>query len=243
MKIQVNNNAFSNLLQLASKFGDTCQIKLEENVLSLITASTNGSTVLYVTSPITFTDKLSLNIPSINKLQKLVNCISQPLLDFSFNQNHIAYNDGTLRFKYHVFDDGIISIPKINPLKIKQLSFHTDFSLLYQDITQILKLSTFTGDINKVYLSAENNGILVNFADNQRQNTDSAGYTIKDISINGVLESFALNIDPIRVINSIDCDKTTPIQFKINNELKVLLVNCVVNNVDYTIIISGLANN
>ena len=51
------------------------------------------------------------NIPDIKKLTRVIESITEKDLKFIVNSNNIEYKDKSVKFKYHLYEDGFLSKP------------------------------------------------------------------------------------------------------------------------------------
>ena len=64
-------------------------------------------------------DSVTLNIPDISKLINAINCINTDELQLEYESNSIKYSSPDISFKLHLLEDGIISTPAVNIVKLK----------------------------------------------------------------------------------------------------------------------------
>ena len=153
VKIQNKNDFVTKFLSPISKINENAVIKIhQDKITSLIT--TNDETlilyVIYNENHEIVEESYNLNIPDVNRLIKVLNCVDNDDLSVSLDSNKLVYTSDDINFKYHLLEDGIISTPSISFDKIKTLNFNTSFSIKHPDISNIIKGSTFTVDTDKM---------------------------------------------------------------------------------------------
>ena len=122
-----------------------------DSEISTIACNSDNTTIVYGRSIIaesSFTG--NLNIPDIRKLTSAINNISQKEIDLNINSNSIEYISKHLKFKYHLYEDGFMTKPKINIAKINSFTFDVKFSISNDIVKSIYKGNAFTRDTNKL---------------------------------------------------------------------------------------------
>jgi hypothetical protein len=240
-KITLDKEKFlSKFLLPISKLTDNVSILPADNILTAICNSQDSSVVLYVTYKTTenFSGIVRVNLPEIKKFVRLLECINTNTIEFELKGNCLSYQTPEFKFNYFLLDDSYIQKCPINPEKIKQLTFDTEFTLTNSNLNDLLKASSITTDSNKVYLFTRDEKVYAELNDLERQNINnvtcifSSNYTGKNISGN-----IPLNIENLRLLAGL---KTEIINVSINNELKIVLFEIKDNNTNIKFIISAL---
>jgi len=243
MQLNITNKEdfLNNFLTPLSKVTDSAVLNIQQgSVTSLI--ATNDNTVIvnakYTDESIT-TIK-TLNIPDIKKFCRILQCIDQPSFSLELNANSISYSSSSVRFKYHLYDDNIIPVPKLNLSKIDKLDFNGEFNLAYASVIALIKGSTIATDTNKIYLTVRNTELFGELTDKARANTDSYGLLIAD-DYKGVQFNTAipLNFEIFRIISSM---KFNSIKGRLVSEMGVFTFDTTLGNTDIRFIVSALAN-
>lgn len=216
----------SGFLLPLSKISDSCVINLTDNGFDSLVCTSDASIILSTAYKLDLDidSPVSLNIADIKKIIKVLECIPDDSIILTLDKNNIIYNNKNIKFKYHLLEDGIITIPKINLKKIDELQFPVKFTFEYKSLLDLLRGSTFATDSNKVYLYSEENKILGDLTDRARHNIDS--FTTPLCDYNGPeLQPICLNFELIRIISGVrvkqlDClvnPKLGVIVFQINS--------------------------
>ena len=239
LKIHNKDDFISRFLNPVSKINNSCILKLTNTGIStLLSAADNTAILLGQYDADIDTDDTVLNLPDVSRLIKIIQCIADDDIALDINQNHIQYNSEDVRFKYHLLEDGILMSPSISVDKIKSIDYSTTLSLPYQSIINLIKSSSFTMDINKVYISTNENSVYAEIGDNQAHNVDSirikmcTGYTGTPIS-----EPLPVSLETVRILAGSRCET---IDTFINSELNVMTFKINNDNVTLTYVISGL---
>jgi len=121
-----NKNEFvDKFLTPLSRINNSCSLHLKGDKLTALVATPDASVILNAVWK--FSDDLSeenkLNIPDINKLIKVLDCIREEYVTLKVNSNNISYNEKGIKFKYHLLEDGILS-------KVKVVKLSTDKTLV-----------------------------------------------------------------------------------------------------------------
>lgn len=103
------------------------------------------------------------------------------------------------KFKYHLYDDGILVKPKITLAKIKALKFDYEFDFNKSFIKTLLSNSSIFKDTNKLYIYTEDGKLIWSLADKTMTNTDTLTIIGEDVDFE--MDEFILNLDNVRLID------------------------------------------
>jgi hypothetical protein len=134
MNISIHDkNAFVNsFLTPIGKVTNSAVIKVEKNSFSSLIATSDNSIILSaIYSNQNNADEFSLNIPDISKLIRILSVIDATAIELNLDKNNISYSSKNIRFKYHLFEDGIIVSPRLNVDKLLSLEFNGKCSSPY----------------------------------------------------------------------------------------------------------------
>ena len=239
LKIQNRDDFINRFLNPVSKINNSCILKLASTGISTLLSAADNTAILFGQYDVDIdVDDVTLNLPDVSRLIKILQCIPSDDIELNINENHIQYSSEDVRFKYHLLEDGILMSPSISIEKIKNIKYDTTLSLPFQSIINLIKSSSFTMDINKVYFSTKGDNVYAEIGDNQAHNVDSIcvkmcdGY--KGISIGDPLP---VSLETVRILAGCRCDT---IDTYINSELNVMTFKVNNNNVTLTYVISGL---
>jgi hypothetical protein len=211
----------SGFLNPISKINDSCVIEVNGQGFTCTTCTSDTSVILH-TQYILDLDldvPLKLNIADVRKVVKAFECIGNDSFVLSVDKNNISYSGQEIKFKYHLLEDGIINIPKINASKIAELQFPISFNIQYKSLIELLKGSTFATESNKLYVYSNNNKIYGDLTDRSRHNVDSLSIPLCEYS-GPELQNLCLNFEIIRIISSV---RVKQLECKINPKLGVVL--------------------
>lgn len=242
LKIQNRADFLGRFLSPINKLSESVVLKVSDKKYTAVTSSSDGTLIIHCTykQPNETDSSISLNIPDISKLIKVLSCITDDGIDLNFNNNNIEYKSSNVSFKYHLLEDGIIEVPAVNISKIKNIDFNFRFTVTSNTINQLIKGSTFTTDTNKIYFSTKDGKVYGNLTDNQRHNVDSYSQQISDEFIGDPLVSeLALSFENVRMISGIRFDKLNVL---VNPKLNVFLFDIDLGDVKINIISSGFIN-
>lgn len=231
----------NNFINPLSKVADSAVIKVSKGKLSsLVSASDNTIIVSAEYSDDMINAEKTLNIPDLKKLSRVLSCIESPSFELDISSNFIGHKSDNVRFKYHLYDDGIISSPKVNISKLNALEFDGKFTLSFTAITSLIKGSTISTESNKLYISVKDNILTGELTDKTRSNIDSYGIKISDNYV-GTQFSIAipLNFEIFRIISSM---RFKEINANLVTKMGVLMFNIELENTAFKFVISALAN-
>lgn len=239
LKIQNKTSFVNNFLIPLSKLTENSVIKVRKNQFSALSSSNDGTLIINCVydQENDVDDTLYLNVPDINRLVKVLNCIETESVELAFNNNNIEYKSKTVGFKYHLLEDGIIDPPTVDINKIKNIDFDVRFNVQPDTINQLIRASTFTTETDKIYISTANETVNATLTDRQRHNVDSftqeisTKYTGPDLK-----KELAINFETIRIISSIRFEN---LRFNINQDLNVFLFLIESQQASITVVSSG----
>ena len=210
--LSLNTKGFIHFLHGLAKINDSVILEVSKDEMYSIVSSEDRSLILWACLDGDFDVNTSLNLPSVSKLISTLDMLSKPEVKLSIASNHLAYKDSTINFKYHLYDDGILTKPKVSLAKIKSLTYEFEFEVTKEFISSLLKSSSIFKTTNKVYIYTEDDHLVWSLADRTQTNTDNL--TIIGSSVDFEMDKFILSLDNIRLLDLKDCPT---IKFRINS--------------------------
>ena len=238
-----------NFIQPLSRITDGGILKIEQSKMTSLISSGDGTIIVYGEYTQNFpevTEPLSLNIPDMKKLHKLLNLIEGPMtivVDKKSNNSFIEYSSDAVRFKYHLYEDGIIKMPSLNMSKLKTIDFDTHFTISASKLVNLIKGSNMNQDANKVtkmYVTFAGNKVHGEITDKARHNVDSYATLISE-SVTGTQlnTSIPINFEIIRLLSS---SKISEFKVKLATKLNVFNFELITEKVSLNYIVSALIN-
>lgn len=209
--LKFNKDNFKIFLEGLSKVSDTTILKVEDDRIYAISSSEDRSLFLWSTLEGDFDDTCTLNLPSVKKLSKALDLTPDKDIVFNNNSNNLEFKGKSVKFKYHLYGDGILVAPKLTLSKIEALTYEYEFEVAKTFLTQILKNSSIFKDTNKLYIFTEDDKLVWSLGDRTMQNTDVLTIIGEDVDFE--MDEFILNLDNVRLISFGTSDSFT---FKIN---------------------------
>jgi len=241
LKITDKDGFLNSFLLPLSRVTDSAVVKVDkEKITSLI--STNDNTVIVHAeySLLGNTSSKTLNIPDIKKLCRVISCIEETSYELDISANFIGYKSNSVRFKYHLYDDNIITSPKLNIEKLNQFEFDGKFTLAYNSVLSLIKGSSVSTETNKIYISVKDSTVFGELTDKTRPNVDSYGINISsDYEGTQFALAMPLNFDIFRIISSM---RFKEIQSRIISKMGVVTLDLNLDNSSFKFVISALAN-
>jgi hypothetical protein len=221
--LKVQKAKFVKFLDSLSKVSDlTVLSTIDERMLSLMANSDN---TLYVVGSYfeDFDDKLTLNCPSLKKLKNLISLIGTDWgeIELVVEDNNISYKSKGVKFKYHLYDDGIISTPKLTLEKLENFEYDIEFDGTKEFISKLLKVSSNV-DASKMYIHSVDGVVHCEIKDETKPNSDVLSIPIKDGVDFDV--KFIFSLDNLRIMTFSDIFK-----FKFNTKLGI---SCILSEFD-----------
>jgi hypothetical protein len=218
-QITLNRDCIAFLKSLL-KINDTAIIVVDENQMTSLVGTPDNVTVTYGILPCVTNFKGFLNISSISKLLKALEQINEESYNVNVTNNYIEYKSPSLRFKYHLLENGIISQPAINIKKVLEFAFNVNFKVSAEKFTSIVKFSSFSSDSNKIYLSSDGFKVLAELTDKARDNVDSFEFEFGECAT--PFDAVSLNVDFFR---SLSFSNNSSINIGINTQMGVVSID------------------
>ena len=241
LKIQNKKSFVNNFLTAIEKINNSCILSITQKGFSSLLNSQDQTIILYsVFDHPNEIEGLKLNLPDLNRLIKILNCIESDEIELKIETNSIKYTSKDIRFTYHLLHDGIIPNCQLNPEKIKTIDYQTSFTITPETLVNIVRGSTLTSDNTaKIYFSTDNGEVFGELTDKQRDNVDSYKMKIAE-SYKGeaIKEELPLTYEVLRNIASCRCPNG--VNVLINHEKSVITFDVSAENVKSLYIASGL---
>jgi hypothetical protein len=202
--LNLKSKDFKTFLRSLAKINDTSIVEVRTDEIYSIAASDDRSMFLWSTLSGDFDMDVSLNLPSLSKLSKLLDMVGSADIQFKVNRNNLEYKSKSVKFSYHLYDDGILIKPKITLEKIKALTFDYEFDTSKQFLKTLLSNSSIFKDTNKLYIYTEDDHLIWSLADRTMQNTDTL--TVVGDEVDFEMDEFIINLDNVRLIDFGDSD-------------------------------------
>jgi len=204
LKLQ-NRPEFVKFLDAISKINESAIVNVQETpgLLSCLVSSADNTLILSAelnSVDTNFSD--TNNIPDIKKLIRVVDSLNIKDMTLTVNSNNYEYKGNSVKFKYHLYEDGLLAKPTINIEKIKSFKYDISFSLTKDILQSIIKGSTFATETNKVYLFTEDGYLKAELTDRARHNTDALCLDLGKVDFE--IKPIPLNLDNIKLLSTID---------------------------------------
>lgn len=235
-----NKTYFTSLfLGPLSKVNDSCIVKITDKGYSSLLSSVDGALILYCNLKQDLdTEEMSLNIPDIGRLNKVIQCIDDTEVVLQFDENNISYRSEDIRFKYHLLEDGIISSPPINIEKLKEIEYDTAFEITGTALANMIKSSTFANESDKLYFFTQENSVYGELTDHQKHNSDSVTRCLSQkFTGTGIKNSIPVTFDIVRIIAG---NRADIIKVLVNNTLSILTFEVNNDNIKNIYVVTGL---
>ena len=238
---KLNRRSFiDNFLQPISKVNEQCTITLSNDKASTLTSNINTTVFLHCESTLScnIDDPISLNVGNVSKLQKAFECIQEDEPEFELNRNHLRYVSPDLKFNYHVLEDGVITTPTVSIEKLSMVDIDTSFIITRDTLTNILRISSFTHDSNKIYFFSRDGQIYCELNDKTMPNIDSVEMiAAKSFAGAPIKTDLPLRLDWLRDFSTIKFDV---VNVRYNDANKIVIFHIETDNTVLKYIVSGL---
>jgi hypothetical protein len=235
-KITLNKSNFLFLLESLSKINDTAILNIKDGGIYFISNSEDASLILWGRTEIDFDEDKVLNIPSVSKLSSALKmCDGSDDIVLTLNNNNLEYRGKQIKFKYHLYEDGLIAKTKMSLEKIKSISYDIDFNVPKSFIKHLLKTNSAFSDTNKLYIYTKDGELYWNLQDKTSANSDVLSITSGSVDFE--LDDFIINLDNLRLLTFTE---NSDFNFKINTKIGVANINLNFEKVYLNYIISSL---
>lgn len=209
--LKFNKEDFKIFLEGLSKVSDSTILHVEDDRIYAISSSEDRSLFLWSTLEGDHDDTSVLNLPSVKKLSKALDLVPDKEVEFTNNSNNLEFKGKSVKFKYHLYGDGILVAPKLTLSKIQALKYEYEFGVDRTFLRNLLKNSAIFKDTNKLYIFTEDDKLVWSLGDRTMQNTDVLTVIGEDVDFE--MDEFILNLDNVRLISFGASESFT---FKIN---------------------------
>lgn len=235
IKIDNIKHFTGSFLSLVSKTSESACLKIDNNKIYCVTSSGDNTIVVFSTykQHNDAVDSLKLNIPDINRLNRLLSCIQDNDIQLDHDNNCLRYKSKNVRFKYHLLEDGIITTPAVSIEKIKKLSFNHTFDLSKTCILSLIKGSSLMTDADKLYFYVEDNCVYAEITDKETHNTDSYTQLVCEQFDDDDFNQMSINFEILRMLSSLRFDQ---VRVRINTDVNVLLFEVEIENIKHNFI-------
>lgn len=241
LNITDTTSFINNFLSPISKLTNSIVLNIDGTQASSLISTPDNTIILNSSYTLdNNTEKVTLNIPDLNKLIRILSVIESPAIGLKIDKNSLSYSSDNVRFKYHLYEDGIIVTPKLNMDKLKSIAFDGEFSLPGNILASLIKGSTIATESNKIYLSFTDTVVTGELTDKQRPNVDSYGLKLStDYKGPQLSLPIPLNFEIFRIISSM---RVKSVNCKFNTKMSVFLFTTSLQNTDIKFVVSALAN-
>ena len=235
-QLKVANKAeFLKLLDAISKINDSGVIlDLQEDKITSLVSSIDSTLILCSEYKTKLDFNSSLNVPDVKKLRNVLDTIEDTDISLDINSNNLEYKGDSIKFKYHLFEEGFITRPNINLEKINSFKFDVEFKLNKNTLQRLFKGSTFASETNKIYFYTENGNLMAELTDRSRHNTDNFTLSLGKTDIE--LKPVPVNLDNIRLLSIINEE----FNVSVNTEYGVVVFDIEDKDIKLKYIISDL---
>jgi len=175
-------------------------------------------------------EEVTLNIPDVNKMTRMLNCINSDTIELEVNSNNIAYKSPNMSFKYHMLEDGVIPKSPVNVDKIEGLEFDSNFVISEDIISDIGRGSSFATDSNKLYFYMKDKKVYAELTNKEIANTDSVSYFITDTyNDSEIKKPMLIDLEIFKMFNGLKAKAVT----KVNTKTRVMMFTF--KDTDYTL--------
>lgn len=197
-----------------------------------------------------------LNLPTIPKLVQLLKLVETPGLDLTFEENTLKYTSKGLKFKYRIFEDGIIPDPRVSIDRVQELQWNTELKITSKAVKRILKAVSIGGDVNCIALYQNEDGIMAELYNRDSSSSNSIHILVSEsitgdlpgkLSLNYETFKFALisanTLDIHTEEKTFDPEDVPVATVKIRSDVKVAVLEITATRTKLFYVMTGLQDN
>lgn len=245
MNLQIENGSIfvHDFIGGLARIADTGILKLKNKKFTCLTAT--GDNTIIVSSSYTLTNisdevDITLNVPDFKKLHKLLSLLNFNNFIIGIHPNSISYTSDDIKFKMHLYDEGVLSSPSVNIEKINSIPFSNNFIITIDNIKNLAKSSFLLPDIQKIYFTFKDGKVYGEITDKAQHNIDSYTKLLCDrVEGEPANRSLPVNIEVLRLLTSIKEDRAA---VKFSSEFGILTFDVHSDKLLTKYIVSGLIN-
>jgi len=214
-KLKINKKDFMFFLDSLAKISDSAILTVEDGGISAIGNTQDSSLIIWNRIECEHDDDVVLNIPSVGKLLNAIKLCGDIIeITFTINRNHLEYKGTNIKFKYHLYEDGILTKSKMSLTKLKSIKYDINLNVKKTFLKDIMKVSGTFSDTNKLRIYSEDDKIMWALQDLNTPNVDSVEFKGDDTDV--TLPPFIMSVDNLRLLTLPDSDN---LMFNINTTL------------------------
>lgn len=242
MTLQILNKASfcKKFLDPISKISDLAIIKISKDFISCLCKETETAVFIYAETRDVFYDgeDRELHVKDLKRFIKILNSIPSDKIDLKINSNNIEYKSPTIKFKFHLIDEGIIIPPKFSVNNIEASKFSTFFKMSVVTYDEMLKCSSFIVDTDKIYISTNSGLVLGELNDVKKDNVDTFSQKLADFYDGEDIESpIPFSVQLFRNISTL---KVQEMDIRLNIERRIIAISIDDNNYSLKYYATGL---
>lgn len=239
LKILDKKEFIQNFLSPISTLNSMCCIDVSQNELKSVCSSPSNTLCLIITHPVASEESQVINLPDVKRLSGVLSLIKHKEISLDIVNNNIKYNDGDIKFSYHLLENGLIKKTSLNLDKINNLEYNTTFEISEQNLDNLLRGTSFAAATNKIYIYSENNKIYAELGDKTKHNVDNFITTISETYTGTLLpKALPVSLDTFRLVNY----NGGNIKFSISSAYGIIKINITKGNTNLIYILSALIN-
>lgn len=217
LKILSKTN-FNKFIDAFSHISESLIVNVDKDSISAITSSPDNTLILYGEYTCNNSITTRLNVPSSKKLKDVIDYIDEQSPTLTITKNSIEYNSRQQKFKYHLFEDGFLSLPPLSIAKIKSFSCDVTFPFSDALLKKIVKGCTFATNTDKLYFYTDDGVLYAELTDRVKHNTDSLSIAICEVDFK--LEPIPINVNNFRQLYLLN----TSFEIGINTKLGAFVI-------------------
>ena len=225
---------FVEYLDCIAKISESAVVNVNDDGCQCLATNIDNTLILHACYIDSYDISTTLNIPDVKKLVNVVSAITTEEINFTVDSNSLLYKGESVKFKYHLFEEGLILPPSLNLDKISKFDYDVTFTVTKEWMKQLFRGSSFATETNKIYFSVIDGNLHGELTDKARHNTDSLSINLGPVEFE--LEPFPINFDNMRLLSTISDE----IKVSINTDIGVILFDIENNGIKLKYIISAL---
>lgn len=184
MFLDIKKNVFlERIVRPLAKLTDECVMVVEPDKIYSI-ATSNGKGLIGYVEYITDTgveEPFKANIKEIKKLMSAFKFIDEEDIVLDIDKNAIKYASDSIKFKFPLYEDGSIPIPKYKPKKLLSLDVTGHVETTAESLKKVMSATLFVkSKSTKVYFHTKGHNLVCKITDETIPNLESMTITLDE---------------------------------------------------------------
>lgn len=198
LELELKRDEFvKNFLNPITYIGSTGVLKVSKGKISCTLANASNTLFAKFEYNINYDGPdCILNVGDVNKLAKVLGTITDDTITLKYTDkdNKISYQSGHNKFSMVLLDPSVILVKRFNFDRIAAQQFDSKFSISASSLNTLMKFMSCTA-VTKMYLTSNDEDVIVEITDKTMTNTDSFSTSIASDFVGAPVKNMCLSLD------------------------------------------------